>query len=130
VKKTKRKVVKHRGKVAITYFNSTSGGKTESVEHGFPGANPSRYLKSVKDPWDRISPVHTWRVTFSDKAMESRLKGLFQGNLQEIKIIEQGDSPRIVTARVVGSTGSSNVSGPTLRARLGLRSTWASFTHK
>lgn len=130
VKKTKRRVVKYRGKIAVTYFSSTSGGQTESVEYGFPGAAPVPYLRSVNDPYDRISPVHTWRVTMSDGQMESALRGLYQGDLEAIKVTERGDSPRIVRARVVGSSGSSPVSGPTLRARLGLRSTWASFEHK
>jgi peptidoglycan hydrolase-like amidase len=43
--------------------------------------------------------------------------------------VKTGDSPRIVRARVVGSHGSSAVSGPELQSLLGLRSTWARF-HK
>ncbi len=42
----------------------------------------------------------------------------------------RGRSPRIVRARVVGSAGSTRVTGDTLRARLGLRSTWARFRHR
>ena len=36
-------------------------------------------------------------------------------------------SPRIVYARVVGSSGGTKVSGPTLQSRLGLMSTWDRF---
>jgi len=60
--------------------------------------------------------------------MESRLEGLFGGNLLEIRILDTGRTPRIVEAKVVGSSGSETVSGDTLRARLGLRSTWAKFS--
>jgi stage II sporulation protein D len=127
VKRTKRKVVKYGGRVATTYYFSTSGGQTENSEFGFGAGSPSPYLKSVNDPYDDISPVHRWRVTYSNSAMESRLKSLFQGNLRRIEILDTGRSPRIVRARVVGSSGSSTVSGDTLRNRLGLRSTWAKF---
>lgn len=127
VRATRGKVVKAGGRTAITYFYSTSGGETESVEFGFPGASSASYLKSVKDPFDKISPVHNWREKFSDSEMKSKLGGLFSGRLKKIDVKQRGDSPRIVTARVVGSRGSSNVSGPTLRERLGLLSTWAKF---
>ena len=127
VNQTRRKVIRHNGKVAVAYYHSTSGGQTENVEHGFGGGSPSPYLKSVNDNPDRISPVHSWRVTYTNAQMRSRLGGLFQGNLRRIRILKTGVSPRIVRARVVGSEGSSVVSGETLRFRLGLRSTWARF---
>ena len=41
---------------------------------------------------------------------------------------KRGVSPRIVTAEVVGSRGATPTDGATLRARLGLFDTWASFT--
>jgi stage II sporulation protein D len=128
VKRTKRKVVKYKGKVATTYYFSTSGGETENSEFGFSGGSAVPYLKSVNDPYDDLSPVHKWRVTYSDSEMESELKALFQGKLQRIQILDTGRSPRIVRAKVVGSSGSTTVTGDTLRNRLGLRSTWAKFT--
>jgi stage II sporulation protein D len=130
VKRTKRKVVKYNGKVAATYYFSTSGGETENSEFGFSGGSSVPYLKSVNDPYDDISPVHKWKVTYSNSAMESRLKALFQGNLKRIQILDTGRSPRIVRAKVVGSSGSTTVTGDTLRARLDLRSAWAKFTEK
>jgi stage II sporulation protein D len=127
---TKREVVKHRGKTAVTYYFSTSGGKTENSEFGFSGGSKVPYLKSVKDPFDDASPVHTWTERLSDDEMESKLSGLFAGNLKKIDITSRGKSPRIVRARVVGSRDSTSVTGDTLRARLGLRSTWARFKHR
>jgi stage II sporulation protein D len=85
------------------------------------------YIKSVRDPFDDVSPVHRWRETFSNASMEARLAGLFAGRLRAIRVRKTGVSPRIVRARVVGSRDSSTVSGDELRARLGLRSTWARF---
>lgn len=124
---TKHQVVRYRKQVATTYFSSTSGGQTEAVQFGFPGASPVRYLKSVKDPYDGISPYHSWKVRYSQREMESRLAGLFSGKLRKIKVLKRGDSPRIVRARVVGSRGGSKTTGPSLQARLGLKSTWARF---
>jgi stage II sporulation protein D len=130
VEATAREVVKFRGKAAITYYFSTSGGRTEDAQYGFSGGNSIPYLKSVKDPHDDVSPVHRWRETFSDSQMESRLRGLFSGNLRRIEVLKTGRSPRIVRARLVGSSASRTVSGDTLRSRLGLRSTWARFEHR
>jgi stage II sporulation protein D len=128
--RTSDQVVRYGGHVATTYFYSSSGGQTESVQFGFPGSEPVPYLKSVNDPYDGISPDHTWKVRYRQGAIESRLSGLFSGRLRKIKVVKRGDSPRIVLARVVGSRGSSRISGPGLQARLNLKSTWMRFTKR
>jgi stage II sporulation protein D len=126
-RKTKHEVIKSGGDVASAYFFSTSGGQTENSEFGFSGGSSRPYLKSVNDPHDDVSPYHRWNVRYSQGEMESKLSGLFGGNLKKIEVKKTGRSPRIVEARVVGSNGSARVSGDTLRFRLGLRSTWARF---
>lgn len=123
-------IVRHGGEVATTYFFSTSGGRTENVEFAFPGAAPKPYLKSVRDPYDGLSPYHRWRLRLSQSEMESRLAGLFSGNLRRIRVTKTGESPRIVRARVRGTAGGSEVSGQTLQSRLGLSSTWARFAKR
>ena len=120
-------VVKDGGDVAVTYFFSTSGGETENVEHGFPGAERRSYLKGVRDPHDDASPYHRWTVKLSRSQLEGRLGGLVEGRLRDIDAVKTGTSPRIVKARVEGSAGSRKVSGPALQSALGLRSTWARF---
>ena len=130
VAETARQVVTYRGRPATTYYFSTSGGKTENSEFGFSGGSSIPYLKSVDDPFDDASPVHTWTETLSDDRIEGALTGLFEGSLRKVDVTETGKSPRIVTARVVGSRGSTTVTGDTLRARLELRSTWARFRHR
>jgi stage II sporulation protein D len=122
---TSGEVIKTGGGTATAYFFSTSGGETENSEFVF--AEPRSYLKAVNDPYDRVSPVHSWRERFSNSSMEARLSGLFSGNLKRIRVLKTGRSPRIVRAKVVGSNGATKVSGDTLRFRLGLRSTWARF---
>jgi stage II sporulation protein D len=130
VAKTRQEIVKYHGKAAVTYYFSTSGGQTENSEFGFSGGSKVPYLKSVDDPFDDVSPVHKWTERLSDSEMESELSGLFNGKLRKIDVTQRGESPRIVRARVVGSSGATNVTGDTLRARLGLRSTWARFEHR
>ncbi len=39
-----------------------SGGHTESIQFAFVGAHPVPYLKGVRDPFDGVSPLHTWRL--------------------------------------------------------------------
>jgi stage II sporulation protein D len=128
VSKTAGQVVKYHGDVIVAYFSSTSGGHTENIENSFVGASPVRYLQGVPDRYDGISPVHSWKVgPLSRATVASRLSGLFSGKLKQIHVIRRGVSPRIVYARVVGSSGSSKVTGTTLRDRLNLMDSWLSF---
>jgi stage II sporulation protein D len=123
------KVVLYNGKVAQTYFFSTSGGATENNEFsslGF-GGTPIPYLRGVPDPYDDASPYHRWTRKFSQRAIQSRLHDLVRGKVKNIVVTQTGYSPRIVQATLVGSGGSRNVSGPTLQANLGLPNTWATF---
>ena len=126
-RKTEGEVLEYGGEVITAFFFSSSGGRTENVEYGFPGGSPQPYLKSVRDPYDDASPDHRWRVTLSRRELQSKLGSWVRGRLQEIKVTKRGVSPRIVTAKVIGTAGATRVSGSDLRFRLGLRSTWASF---
>jgi stage II sporulation protein D len=126
VRETSGQILRYHKQTVLALFFSTSGGKTESNQFAF-GSSPIAYLQSVKDPYDNISPYHTWTVHESQGEMESALSGLFSGRLKKVKVTKTGDSPRIVKAKVVGSKGSSSVSGATLQGSLGLMSTWARF---
>ena len=125
---TAGKVVRYSGKIATTFFFSSSGGRTESIQYAMPGASSQPYLKSVADPYDGSAPLHRWTRTFSDSTMQSALGSLVPGRLRRIEVTQTGVSPRIVKARLVGSSGNASVSGPTIRSRLGLPSTWVRFT--
>jgi stage II sporulation protein D len=125
---TRGEVVTYGGRPVTTYFFSTSGGRTENVEYGFPGGDPKPWLKSVDDPYDDVSPKHRWRKTLSMGEATGKLSGLVRGSLREIRVTKRGVSPRIVSAEIVGTGGRTTVSGPTLRARFGLDDSWAYFT--
>jgi stage II sporulation protein D len=126
---TRGQVVTYDGAPAVTYFFSTSGGRTEDVENTSLGTAAKPWLKSVKDPYDAVSPKHRWGpIPLSLSSVEAKLSGLVQGRLKGIRVRRRGASPRIVAADIVGSEGRTEVSGATLRARLGLLDTWAFFT--
>jgi stage II sporulation protein D len=127
VSQTRGQVVEYGGQPVTTYFFSTSGGRTENVENAFGGA-PEPWLKSVDDPYDNVSPRHRWQPdTLSLASAARRLRGLYAGSFRGIRVTKRGVSPRIITAQVVGSRGSTTLSGSALRARLGLFDTWAYF---
>jgi stage II sporulation protein D len=126
---TTGQIVTYGGLPAITYFFAGSGGHTESVQYGFPGSTPQPWLVGVSDPYD-AGPLHQWTVTISFSAAASKLRGLVSGSFKGIEVLRRGNSPRIVSAYVLGSKGRTLLSGPELAARLGLAGTWAYFSVK
>jgi stage II sporulation protein D len=124
---TSGQVVKYQGHIAVTYFFSTSGGETEDVENVFYGSTPEPYLRAVSDPYDGIAPRHSWHFTYTRRQLESKLRGLVKGHFRTIKIVRRGASPRVVSAQVVGTKGTTTTDGVTLRSRLGLYDTWFTF---
>ena len=127
VRATAGQVVKYQGKVAVTYFFSSSGGHTENIENVFYGAPPAPYLKGVPDPADSIAPRHRWTFTYSQAAIESKLRPYLRGRLKAIEVRKRGVSPRIVAADVVGTRGTTRVTGTNLRQALGTYDNWMSF---
>jgi stage II sporulation protein D len=112
----------------VTYYFSTSGGRTENVENSFLGSDPAPWLVSVEDPFDSLSPRHRWMTRMSLRSAKHRLGSLLHGSLRQIKVEARGISPRVVRAEIVGTGGRTQVTGPQLRRKLDLYDTWARFT--
>jgi stage II sporulation protein D len=125
---TRGQIVTYQGEPVVTYFFSTSGGKTESVENTSLGTEPRPWLVSVDDEYDSVSPRHRWTVRLSMSSASRKLGSLVKGRFRGIRVLDRGVSPRIVSAEVVGSRGSTRVDGATLRSKLGLFDSWAYFT--
>lgn len=123
---TRGQVVTYHGTPVTTFYFSTSGGHTENVENIFGGA-PEPYLVGVRDRYDSISPHHRWTLRMTRAGAAGKLSGLYSGSFRRIHVIKRGVSPRIVRARVVGTRGSSVVTGPTLRSRFGAMDSWMRF---
>jgi stage II sporulation protein D len=128
VKATTGQVVTYDGKPVVTYFFSTSGGRTEDVENSFIGSPPKPWLKSVSDPYDSVSPLHRWGpYRYSMSAAAAKLGSYVKGTFRGIDVTKRGESPRVVYADVVGSRGRARVTGPQLRSIFGLRDSWATY---
>ena len=126
---TSGQVVEFAGAPVVTYFFSSSGGETESVQNVFQLA-PEAWLVGRPDPYDDSlsNPYHRWKVSLSLNAAKAKLGRLVQGSLEGIKVLQRGVSPRIMQAQVVGTKGSVAVTGVQLRRAFGTPSTWMSFT--
>jgi stage II sporulation protein D len=125
VRATAGQIVTYNGVPAVTYYFSTSGGETENIEFSFVGALSKPWLVGVPDPYDSRSPYHRWQVKTSAAALDHALGA--PGRFKSVKILKRGVSPRVVRARVIGTKGTTTLTGPTIRTRLGLRDTWFTF---
>jgi len=61
-------------------------------------------------------------------AASEKLRGLVRGRLRSIVVLRRGASPRVVTAALIGTRGTTTIDGPALAAALDLHSTWLCFT--
>ena len=117
---TAGEVVLYGGRVATTYYFSTSGGKTASAADVFGFAVP--YLVSRPDPWDKLSPYHRWGpVLVGARTMQSKLAA-------EARVLDARGvatpSGRLRTLTLDTTAGSEQVPATLVRTALGLRSTW------
>jgi len=134
---TSGKVLVSGGVVATTFFFSTSGGLTAAKHHEW-GPPSISYLQSVNDPFDGISPHHTWGpmdtevdcpptpgrdCVWSGQHAKSVLGSLAPNGLSDMTVTRNG-SMRVANVTATGSSGTTSISGGTMRSELGLRSTW------
>jgi stage II sporulation protein D len=80
VQETTGQVLLYRGMPAVTYYSSTSPGRTFDVEDRF-GGEALPYLRGVEEDDDGASPLSRWRVEvpFEDLARFLEVEGLWPG---------------------------------------------------
>jgi SpoIID/LytB domain protein len=122
VQATARQVVLYGGKVATTYFSSSSGGRTVSAAEAWGKSVP--YLVSVDDPYDTLSPYHDWGPVVIDARKAARALKV-PGDLLQLELTP-GPSGHVQQVDAVGSKGSVQVTGTAVRTALALRSSWFS----
>jgi stage II sporulation protein D len=120
---TAGEVVLYGGKVATTYYFSTSGGKTASAADVFGFNVP--YLVSRPDPWDKASPYHRWGpVLLGARTLQSKLGAT-------TRVIDATGtatpSGRLRSLVVTTTAGAETVPVSLVRTALALRSTWVTF---
>ena len=122
---TAGQVVLYQGQPIVTYFSSSSGGRTAAVQESLPGVDPAPYLVSVDDPLDTISPYHDWTLSLDDRDLSQ--KAVYPGLITGVQI-NAYPSGRVNTVTFNGSAGPLVLSASLVRKRLGLRSTWFTST--
>jgi stage II sporulation protein D len=117
---TAGKVLLYDGQVAKTYFYSTSGGRTASAQDAW--GTPIPYLVSVPDPYDSISPYHTWGpMAFTGARLGKTLRT--GGPVRDVRM-SLNSSGRIATMTTFTANGERSFDANSLRRLLGLKSTW------
>jgi SpoIID/LytB domain protein len=117
---TKRQVLLYDGKVASTFFFSSSGGRTANVADVFGTTKPMPYLVSVRDPWDIYSPYHDWgpvAVPASKASKVLKIAGV-DG------LTTTPTTGRAKSVVVAGRDGDFTMPASDVRRAFGLRSTW------
>ncbi|MGE6487635.1 SpoIID/LytB domain-containing protein [Paenisporosarcina sp. NPDC076898] len=111
IEQTKGKVVTYNGKLAETYFYSTSGGRTanvgdvwNSVQANFP------YLVSVDDSTE-VSPYSNWTVSIPASSILATFGFTPLSMLQDVKLIKGGANGEVTAVTVVTNMGEKTIQG-------------------
>lgn len=115
---TAGQILTYNGKAILAAFHSSSGGHTENVEDVWVSALP--YLRGVVD-YDQQSPVFQWTKTFTPLQLGKLIGGV--GSVRALIPERTTPQGRIVSLKVVGSSGTKRIKGTQLRKALDLRST-------
>ncbi len=128
---TTDQVVTYGGVPVVTYFFSSSGGHTESIQDEWLRSSPKPWLVGVSDPYDGADhdPYHRWSYNLTARSAAAKLAGLLKGkgSFVGIRVLRHGVSPRVITAAVVGTKGSTTVSGTELQHIFGLLTNYEIF---
>lgn len=120
VKATRGEILTYAGKVATTFYYSSSGGRTASSEDVFGIVTP--YLRARADPWDALSPFHRWPPRSFTAAALGRALGL-SAPVVDVEVVPTV-SGRPASVTLLKETGAQVLlRAADVRSRLGLRST-------
>ena len=118
---TAGRVLLWQGRVATTFYHSTSGGKTAAVAEVWPRAASVPYLVSVPDPHDNLSKHHRWGpVQLTPREVGKKL-GL--GPVRDV-VATRGPSGRVSQLKLKLRSGTRAMLSQDFRRALDLRSTW------
>jgi stage II sporulation protein D len=118
---TAGRVLYWNGRIATTFYHSTSGGRTVSIEEAWPRATPVPYLVSVPDPHDDLSKHHRWGTFSFTPAGVGRMLSL--GGVRDVRL-DRGPSGRVQKVRILTASGTRTLLSQDFRRALDLRSTW------
>jgi stage II sporulation protein D len=116
VERTANKVLMWNGRVATTFFFSTSGGRTADVGEVWPAYGHIPYLRSVDDPFDVRSPHHAWGPIALDATRVARRLGVPPGRIR----VAGSALGRVTSVQI----GGRRIGGQRFASKFGLASTW------
>ncbi len=121
---TKGQIITYNGHLAIPYYHSSSGGRTESSENIWTNSVP--YIRGVSDEYSLNSPHTEWEVALEKEEIESILKkNQYQiGELENLYVAEISENGRVLSFMVEGADGKKELIKQESRSLLGLRSSW------
>ncbi len=110
VEETATLVLASSSKIAITYFSSTCGGKTEDNVEVWSGTQEP-YLKGITDSFGKEffckeSPHYRWKEEFSREELEQMFTknlGKNHGQLYNIKVLQRTKSGRVSHLQLIFS---------------------------
>jgi stage II sporulation protein D len=116
VARTAGRILTWNGRVAATFFFSTSGGRTANVREVWPSAANAPYLRSVSSPYEARSPHRTWGpIVIGAQRVTSALHAAVAGPLR----VERSPSGHATAVVLDGKRVDADV----FREKLGLAST-------
>ena len=118
---TAGKVLVWNGRVATTFYHSTSGGRTVSIAEAWPKAAAVPYLVSVADPHDTLSKHHRWGPVLLTPAQVAKKLGV--ARLRDL-VVSRGPSGRVTSVRLHATRWTRTMLAQDFRRALDLRSTW------
>lgn len=122
VTETRGRILTFAGQPALTFYYSSSGGRTRSALDTFGLDLP--YLKPVPDPWDAVdgNPNHLWDASLLTGKQLMKALGL-ASPVTDV-VTERGTDGRPALVRFTTARGTTTeVSARDVRTKLALRST-------
>lgn len=119
---TRGTLLMQNGRVLSAFFHASSGGYTENSEDVW--FQKLDHIRAVPD-YDQNSPHYEWYKNVPAADLSSRLanRGIRVGGVRDIQTVSRSYSGRVRSVRVIGTQGTKEISGETLRMAAGLRST-------
>jgi stage II sporulation protein D len=117
---TAGRVLTYGGRAIVSYYFSTSGGRTSAIQDAWPSARPVPYLVAVDDPFDYYSPHHAWPTQALTPEALARKLGV--GGIRDAVVVPN-PSRRAAALRVRTDAGWRSFPALSIREKLGLGST-------
>lgn len=130
VDRTAGMIATYRGAPIEALYSANAGGVTEDSENVYANALP--YLRSVPSPSDDVAQASSWGHTswqwtaeFTAPQLRSYIgaRGIDVGDPQRIDLTQLTAAGRVLSARIVGTSGTRDIGKDQARYYFGLRST-------